>query len=486
MEVYMKASEIRDRARSLSDLKNSQAITYEDEVRSLNESYKDIYNQLCNSDFDYNTKEEIITDWATYIDPNNPWAYNIPLPSDFYQLRFVDYNSNGNWYPMNRMNPNQRDSNSTEPLYRLKNTSIWMIIGPGNNMPSSIKISYYPVPDEITLPDNALSYNMDLTPSLASTTTTNWWISPITDSTLNTSAPDTMLYNYSNTLIAESQLNQTKYTLMSQNVSQIEYYKGFLYYLYAGEVYRTSFNANTNSTIIGTKIVFGGVSISSILTFNVVNDKLYASNASTAIEADTDGSNSVYFTGSPIPAYYPYIIDYNYQAYIDSTGSIIMRGPGIVDPGIPVIVGAYVNMASDGKKLFALDSVHRLWSIKFDYTDPLIPVATMELMDDDIRWIGGVSNGKLAIVRYNEVGNEAITAAVDFDLSYPSNTLYEIMSYQMAIDFKRKYEADTTELKERMSVMMSTFMNSMIKQDQYKVERIQNVRQIYSNYNWIR
>ena len=477
----MRASNIRDRARSLSDLQNSQAITWSDEVRSLNESYKDIYNKLCQSDFDYNVKEVMVSNWTQYQDPNNPRGYLIPLPSDFYQLRLVDYSNTGNWYPMNKMNLNVRDYNSTEPLYRLRNNTLWMIVGEGNNIPAEIKISYYPAPATISLPDNSLMYNQNAEPYKAATTTSNWYIPPQTDAFLNTFKPDVMFYNYDNKMYAESLFTASQTVLLAANVSQLEYHKGYLYWIVNGIVYRSPYNPGASTAVSGTAIS-GGWSISNIQTFNVSNNILYASNGVTTIQCNVDGTNPSDYTGSPIYALYVYDIG-DYQIYINSLGELVMRGNGIAEPGIVVLTnGGFTNLAEN----FILDTYGQTWELFFDFTDPLIPTVTKQLVTSDVAYLGGVSGDRLSLIRLDTIGNEAITADWDYDLTYPTNVLYEIMAYQMAIDFKRKYEAPTDELKQRLAALWDTFLESMIKEDQYKVERIQNVRQILSNYNWIR
>lgn len=477
----MRASEIRDRSRSLADLKNSQAITYQDEVRSLNESYKEIYNELCRTDYDYNLIDVIITDWDQYVDPNNSKAYIIPLPADFYQLRFVDYMNNGNWQPMSLMKVNQRDLSSSEPLYRLRNSSLWMIIGPNTNRPDQIRVSYYPAPEVITLPDEVISYNLGLEPYKAYTTTNNWYIPPLTDASLNTYSPDVMLYNYDNQLVAESLLNNTQLVLLNQNVTQMEYYRGFIYYLYGGNIYSAPFDPASSTGIASTQIVFLGASITSVVRFNISNNKLYATDDTTSVVANLDGTDSSYFMGTVQYAASIYTVG-AYQVYLDATGQLILRGGSIVDPGLPLDGDTYINLASDGQKIFALSSTFNLYNITIKDEE----LGEKLLIDTDIAYLGGFSGGRLSIVRLNAIGNEAISSDVDFDLSYPSNTLYEIMAYQMAIDYKRKYDANNDDLTKRCNELKSAFLNSMIKQDQYKVERIQNVRQIESNYNWIR
>ena len=302
----MLASQIIERARSLSDLQNSQAISYSDEVRSLNECYKDIYNQLCKSDNDYFIEEMEVSNWQIYKDSADGYTYTIPLASNFYQLRFVDYLDGSNWRPMTHMNINQRDIDSTEPIYRLKNSCLWVSIGSGGNIPAKIKVSYYPVPVVITHPDEDKSYNMTITPYLSSTTTNNFYIPPITDSTLNTFVPDIMLYNYNNTVVAESLLNQTQTTLFSNNATNVYYYKGYVYYIIGGSIYFAQYSPGVTTQLSGTPIVFSGTTISNIVSFNIVNNIIYASNTSTCIQGTINGTSSItgtYFSGSAIKAF---------------------------------------------------------------------------------------------------------------------------------------------------------------------------------------
>jgi hypothetical protein len=485
----MRASEIRDRARSLSDLQNSEAITYQDEISSINESYKDVYNKLTQSDADYSVEEVVLDDWTIYQDPTNIFAYNLPLPVDFYQLRFVDYmSSEGTWMPMAHMNINQRNLNSTEPLYRLKNSKIWMIIGSGTNSPASIKISYYPKPEVITIPDLPLYYNTSIEPYKSATTSNNWYIPEIKDHTGTSITPDVQLYNYDGKIWAQSQLLQTNTELLTAaNVDQIEYYKGWVYYLQGGTIYRSSYDPSSSITISPLAITLQGQSISGITHFNIYNNKLYATNSTTSIEANVDGSSSVLYMGTIQPAIFPYAIDLNYTIYIDGLGQLIARGLGIVDPGVVVSSPlTWTSLGGDGKVLFGVDDNKNMYQLEFDWTDPLIPVLTTTLAQEDVSYIGAPSGHRISLVRSNVIGNEAVSALVDKDLSYPSNALYEILAHQMAIDFKRKYESDNADLNQRLAALWDTFLHSAIKQDQYKVERIQNVRQIYSNYGWVR
>src|SRR6478736_1065382 len=134
------ASQIIREARSLSDFQNAETITYEDELQLINEAYRDIYNRYTESDGDYWVNEVIIDLGSQYLDPNAQNAYLIPLPSDFYKIRWVSYKNNTMWSPVNRFSTADRDDWPGVPMYRIKNDDLW-IISPLGSIPQ-IKMGY--------------------------------------------------------------------------------------------------------------------------------------------------------------------------------------------------------------------------------------------------------------------------------------------------------------------------------------------------------
>ena len=150
------ASALIERARSLSDLVNSKFITYEDELSSLNESYRDIYSWLCNNSDDYFVKEFYTT--IIQNDPNDPTIALVSLPDDFYKLRFIDYQYQGLWNRVRKYSTEARDSIPGSPQYRFYGKDLRIIgLNPyGAN--GRLRLTYYPPADVITLPEYAFEY----------------------------------------------------------------------------------------------------------------------------------------------------------------------------------------------------------------------------------------------------------------------------------------------------------------------------------------
>jgi len=150
-------SELIAYARSIADLQNTKFISETDELVLINEAYRDIYSRYTESDGDYYTKEAVITLDSTMLDPNsNGKSYKIPLPTDFYKLRFVDYNYGGNWNTCNKFSTSQRNQDVSVPMYRLINNTLWILAAPGTA--SQIKITYYIPPQELVASQPTLVY----------------------------------------------------------------------------------------------------------------------------------------------------------------------------------------------------------------------------------------------------------------------------------------------------------------------------------------
>jgi len=144
-------------ARSVADLQNTQTISYNDTVTLINESWRTLYSAYTESDGDFWVKEVVITPDTSMIDPNNPYAYLIPLPTDFYKIRSLSWNTGTQWTPVQRFSMSQRDMIVGVPLYRIKNDVLW-VIGSQGTVPT-LKLDYYIPPVIVTLPKDDLPFD---------------------------------------------------------------------------------------------------------------------------------------------------------------------------------------------------------------------------------------------------------------------------------------------------------------------------------------
>ena len=77
------------------------------------------------------------------------------------------------------------------------------------------------------------------------------------------------------------------------------------------------------------------------------------------------------------------------------------------------------------------------------------------------------------------------SAILDYNFSYPLNVIYEIIAYQMASDFCRKYGSveHLQTLSQRLEQLWLTFKAETNRRDDYQGERIGNVyRQTGNSY----
>lgn len=152
----MLCSTIRDMARSIADLPNSTIITAQDELNYLQESYLDVYTKILENNDDFYLKDFVYTVTSANQDPNNIYDYLVTLPFDFYRLRFIDYQYGANWNRMDKFNPDLRNVTGTSPRYRFKDTKLWVHNSTLNTGNLVIRVSYYPVPQTLTLSSNLI------------------------------------------------------------------------------------------------------------------------------------------------------------------------------------------------------------------------------------------------------------------------------------------------------------------------------------------
>jgi hypothetical protein len=89
--------------------------------------------------------------------------------------------------------------------------------------------------------------------------------------------------------------------------------------------------------------------------------------------------------------------------------------------------------------------------------------------------VWNIDNGEILVTTINPYTVVLLGQIEDTEISYPNNEALEIMSYQAAIDFKRKQgDADVTLLQMRLSEIWERF-EDVITRDEYRVEKVQNV-----------
>lgn len=435
----MLASEIIKRARSLSDTPNSQFISYDDELESLWESYKDIYSKITDSSDDYYISKAIIdTSTAVQIGQNE---WELSLPAGIYKLRFVDYQSSGSWINMERFNTSQRNTGASQPKYRWRGDKLWLIGGTG--LPSQIRVDYYPSPVKPTLPEMDYQYALSY-PTIDAQKISSPNYFSVRNANLS-SDTDYLIYIYNgvNIRIESAVLNKTSTLYTSTGLSSVYYNLGYIYFLKGGDIWRAS--TDFTSTITPTNITSTGV----VTSFTVTKGKIYFSTATETAQCNLDGTSPVVILVYPTECY-SFVGSSVY--YIKDDGLLYLDG---VSTGISAM-----QCSSDGTYLYYLDSagvLHKYLPTK-DY-----------ILKTNVGYMGQPADEFIAIINDNaEIS--AISTKEDTDFDYPLNEANEIMAYQSAIDYKRKQKGDTVELSGRLATLWDRFF-SVLKRDEGQPER---------------
>lgn len=428
----MNSLDIIKRARSLADLINSDFITWDDEVSSLWESWKDIYSKITDSSDDYFLETVTLsTSTATQLGDSE---WELTIPDGIYKLRFVNYWDGGRWVSMDKFNTNQRNRQLGSPKYRWRGSKLW-IVASSFGLPSQIRIDYYPEPIKPSVPEASynycLSYPVYNKTGISSPTFTRVLNSVQTDPT------DYLFYIYNNTLIVESTLLQSKVTLHTfVSGSNLIYNLGYVYWLDSGDMYRapTDFTTTLVPVQIGTTIT----------SFSITDNKIVYETATETYECDLDGTNSTLLYAYPVQSYYIVGSDIYYII-----SNVMYKND--VTTGLSAI-----SLWSDGVDIYRLDSAGVI------YKDTVVLQLSVNTM--------GTGGDLFIPIITDNLNVQSISTLENTEFIYPINEANEIMAYQSAVDYKRKQNADTTALLGRLAEIWDRFMD-VLKRDEGQPER---------------
>ncbi|MDD5303536.1 MAG: hypothetical protein PHS14_10560, partial [Elusimicrobia bacterium] len=256
----MKVSKIVSLARSLAALPDTQAISHDDEVSSVNASWRDLYARILESNDDPFLESATITLTPAMVVGTN--EYLVPLPSDFYRLRTVDYrDGSGEWRSMDNFAPTARNDLPSYPSYRFNANRLWII---GAQF-SEVRLRYYPPSVELTHPEPDIEFATGATPLTFPTIT-----SPVYVPWHNFGA-----YILAGTDITAGSIDDntdaTPVTLYaSAGASDLVYYKGYLYWIEAADVWRAPTDLVT-SPLVPVQLTATGT----VTSLSVFRDHLY-------------------------------------------------------------------------------------------------------------------------------------------------------------------------------------------------------------------
>jgi hypothetical protein len=451
-------SELIAEARSIADLQNSKFVSYADEMRAVNEAYRDLYNRYTESQGEYFVSEVVIQLDATMLDPNAyGQGYLVPLPADFYKLRSVSWNTGGQWYPVQSFSMSQRDFTGVNPMYRLKNNTLWII----SAMVVQVKISYYTPPAILTAPDVPLSYFDDLS-DFAKLSLRD--VSFVDDG-------QTALYASGNDIKTTSiGRNATATLVTSVTPSKPMYYRGYVYWISAGNIWRMATDLSI-SLAAAAQIVTDGA----VTDLSVFDGLIYYTNATNAKTANLDGSGVAVYGAVG-------------TSFCKLNGFATYLSAGVVLRGLVAvtgIIGTITSIAAVDTSLFVLTSSISGISTIYRYTvagqvavDPVIVAVgvsalAQHVIEGPLNYLMTTNNsGATAEAGINFT---ALSMIADTDLDYPSNEVYEILAYSSAIYYVRKNSDDKKMaiIGARLTELWIRF-NDVNQRDEYQPYRINN------------
>lgn len=142
------ASDLVKSARQIADLENSDFISWNENIRLLNESYTGLYQKLINKG-----EQSFVCSFFTN-------EKEIPLPCDFWQLKQISVWNNGNIMPVLR----RSDSTSFNSCYYKIKDGVIYIHG---QFSSELLVEYYKVPKTLTFPPKNKELPFDYAPVAA-------------------------------------------------------------------------------------------------------------------------------------------------------------------------------------------------------------------------------------------------------------------------------------------------------------------------------
>ena len=454
------ASSILSTAKSIADLQNTANVTYADEVAFINEAWRELYSRYTESEGDYWVKEyDVTVTSAMGTATGLGTEYLVPLPPDFYKIRTLSYNTGSRWYPVDRFAISARDMQPGVPYYRLQGSNIWLI-APNGNLPQ-LKMYYYTPPQTITVAGDSQAFGTTLAVSNLQNVVQPFYI-----------ADQMILYAYTgNTLYLEN-LYTRAVTLMYTHTNPIDnvaYYGGYIYFRDKTtlSIYRSATDLVT--PFAGpTQIVTG-----TVLNFNVLTtNKIYYATASLTFSANLDGT-------SPIQILAATSMEYQFvntlPVYINGSGFIVLNGVAstVAAQSITVYQG-YVFAFNNGQ----------LDRYTYNTTTFALVVDQLAVYVGALGTLGSNSNSSyLPLVDLTLRYINAISLVPDYQFSYPSNEVNEIMQYMCAYSFVRKV-SDQVKMDSIASSLAALWIRfySVNKRDEYQVNRINNYYQSSQGY----
>jgi hypothetical protein len=482
-QLSASCNSIVNHAKGLADVVGANFPTYDDLVSSLNESWKDLYETLTDSSTDYFVTLSILSVGANPSNaPLNTNEYLVTLPNDYYKLAFLDYNYNGSWQRMQLFSKDNRASNPSTPLYRFQGNQLWIIGGLWNSATFQVRIAYYPIPPILYFPNQTQIFQSGLTDFQQNNISALCYIPGPLPSPFNQDVnPAPGSYNSLAVIQQGTGINfisnstgvVTPILTSAAVLSNPIYYKGVFYWIQAGNIYGSIFNPAAPALMTPVQMTVSGT----VTFMEVYSNTIYFVDStvtkSAAVPATPASITGVAVTSPFTPPasikYYGFVNSVPY--WVDSVNHLFVNNVSFAS------IGTVTAATASGSYLYVVIS-SSLYRLTLDYTTIATPVLySTELIASDVALINDPSQNYIPVFSLESQQLYVYSTIPDLVLNYPNNLAYELMSYQIAMDIKRK-QSDAnggTIIKERYDRLYQRFLDQS-RRDDYYPERISNNR----------
>lgn len=449
--LHFTTKDIVTRARELADLENSNFITWSENMKLLDESYKKLYQEAINeSDKYYLTRCELKD---LVVAERREKEVSFYLPKDFYQLHSISVKGTGR-----QILKKARTEDSSSARYDIENNTL-VLFGGASSLP--LDIAYYPVPKTLTLKNEpvtvsvegtALDVNGDMVLSVDGdghaiiTNINTGWTKSIDISSITEDVEIGLLGTtkfYLLTVNTTGYWCDIKTGTVAINDRFIGKKDGVLYY--------TDFGRGTEPPPVNVGI------------YNEYGRELFSRNGiagyflSSVYFTLDDDLNLYFFQNNPYPRIIKVDADANFTEVIKFDTSK-MHGGYTQWGSFQIIQGKLFYASGD----IYCDETKLLGANEYDR------FIGFNKIDFDTGY------GFAVTPLYEEGVMQVHSCFADTELDFPNNFYFSYLAYLLAIAYKQKQNADATLLIQRANDEYAQFLTS-ISRDVAENNRIQNV-----------
>lgn len=447
--VRYTAKDLVKAARQIADLENSDFISWNENIRLMNEAYTALYQKLINKD-----DQSFIVSFTTK-------DREIELPFDFWQLKNVSIWNNGNVVPILRRSA----GTSYNSLYYEIRNNVLYITG---NFTGEVLVEYWPTPVALYYPpevkdlgvslvdivpfgayDKKIIYKKDVDG------TVYWHVYDVengTDTDLNVEVgtETRFAYIYKNYILFTGYDSTNHYILVTNHQGNV------------------IFDSNTNNQNIYIPIIYR----ESVLAITVDSNEIYTKYGSDelyddAIDLEAIGTDNVIF----------------YMVLDNGLVGKVTTIPGNVESDDPkCLIDCYINnnyektLTSDYLPLAYRNTINFIYRNTLEQhntdSDNRVSIQTprkalcISKIDDNTGYGFYTLDGENNLYIESFLENTC--------LDFPNSFYFELLSYILADAYKAKQGADDSQILAKLSQMEQVFYDSL-SSDAYGPVRITNV-----------